>query len=53
MASDWDESDVTESREGDDPGLLGGGGPAGTIYGDDDTLDERGEDLTRADGDED
>jgi hypothetical protein len=49
MTNDSNGSDAAESREGEDPGLLGGGGPAGTIYGDDDTLDERGEDMTRVD----
>ena len=48
MASDPDTGDEAERREGEDPGLLGGGGPAGTIYGDEDSLDEHGDDLTKA-----
>jgi hypothetical protein len=32
-----------------DAGLIGGGGPAATIDGDDDTLDEHGKNLREAD----
>jgi hypothetical protein len=38
-----------EDSEDTGVGLLGGGGPAATIDGDDDTLDEHGENLREAD----
>lgn len=40
------EDDVDEET---DVGLIGGGGPAATIDGDDDTLDEHGDNLREAD----
>jgi hypothetical protein len=42
------ENERTEDEE-TDVGLIGGGGPAATIDGDDDTLDEHGENLREAD----
>ena len=52
MSTDWDEPEDTELEEVEDPGFVGGGGPAATIYGEDDDLDERGEDILRVEGDE-
>ena len=53
MSSEWDEpAELAEERE-DDPGFLGGGGPAETLGGDvDDELDEHGDNLATADEDE-
>jgi hypothetical protein len=48
MSTDWEDVDDTE-LEATDPGFVGGGGPAATIYGDDDGLDERGEELLEVD----
>ena len=54
MADEWDEGDEPEEGESEsDPGFVGGGGPASTIFGDDDeALDEHGDNLSRADEDE-
>jgi hypothetical protein len=49
MSTEWDEVEDTELDDVEDPGLAGGGGPAATIYGDDDNLDERGDDILRVD----
>lgn len=49
MSDEWDEVEDTELNEVEDPGFAGGGGPAATIYGKDDDLDERGEDMLRVD----
>ena len=54
MSSEWDEpAELAEERE-DDPGFLGGGGPAETLDDDDsdDELDEHGDNLAYADEDE-
>ena len=51
MSTDWDEPEDTELEEVEDTGIAGGGGPAATIYGTDDDLDERGEDILRVDED--
>jgi hypothetical protein len=48
VTDEWTETENTEDEE-TDVGLLGGGGPAATIDGDDDTLDEHGENLREAD----
>ena len=48
--SDRDELDQAE-EEGDDAGLLGGGGIARTLD-DDDEADEHGDSLARADDDQ-
>ncbi len=53
MASEWDERDELSEEDGDDPGFLGGGGPAETIEGGDaPELDEHGDNLTQVDEDE-
>lgn len=44
--------DGREDDAGDDVGLIGGGGPAATIDGEDDTLDEHGENLREVDPDD-
>ena len=56
MSTEWDELEDTELEEVEDPGFkvedpgfAGGGGPAATIFGEDDDLDQRGEDLIRVD----
>jgi hypothetical protein len=51
MSGDLEDVDDTE-LEATDPGFVGGGGPAATIYGDDDDLDERGDALAEVDEDE-
>ena len=53
MSSEWDEpAEVAEERE-DDPGFLGGGGPAETLdEGSEEELDEHGDNLAYADDDE-
>ena len=52
MSTDWNEN---EERT-DDPGLLGGGGPARTIRDDEEEvegmLDEHGDNLSRVEEDE-
>jgi hypothetical protein len=48
MTDELNEDEGTEEEE-TEVGLLGGGGPAATIDGDDDTLDEHGENLREAD----
>ena len=57
MTTDWNEPDEMEEDEPEeDPGFVGGGGPARTIFGDDEEaseeLDEHGDNLSRADEDE-
>ena len=53
MSTDWDEPEKADAEEDDtDTGFAGGGGPAATIYGEDDTLDERGDDLVQVDEDQ-
>jgi hypothetical protein len=50
VADDWNEDEPDEQSEDDtDAGLIGGGGPAATIEGDDDALDEHGDNLREAD----
>ena len=50
MATEWNEE---EDEAAEDPGFVGGGGPAETIDGSDDAeLDEHGDNLSRADEDE-
>ena len=53
MSSEWNEpEEQVEEGEGEDPGFLGGGGPAETIeggLGGDEELDEHGDNLSRAD----
>jgi hypothetical protein len=51
MSTDWEDVDETE-LESTDPGFVGGGGPAATIYGEDDDLDERGEEMVEVDDEE-
>jgi hypothetical protein len=47
VTDEWNEQDTEDDA---DAGLIGGGGPAATIDGDDDdTLDEHGENLREAD----
>lgn len=53
MTSSWDEPTEDEETEDDDPGFLGGGGVAETAEGDDAELDEHGDNLARADDDDD
>jgi hypothetical protein len=53
MSTEFEDVDDTELEEVEDPGFVGGGGPATTIFGEDDDLDDRGEDLARVDDDED
>jgi hypothetical protein len=48
MTAERNENEPTEDEE-TEVGLIGGGGPAATIDGDDDTLDEHGENLREAD----
>ncbi len=48
MTDERNEDERTEEEE-TDVGLIGGGGPAATIDGDDDTLDEHGQNLREAD----
>jgi hypothetical protein len=43
--NEYEQSEEEET----DVGLVGGGGPAATIDGDDDTLDEHGRNLREAD----
>jgi hypothetical protein len=46
----WKEDERRDEAEDEtDVGMIGGGGPAATIDGDDDTLDEHGENLREAD----
>ena len=55
MTTEWDEPEEgEESDEGDeDPGFLGGGGPARIIEGDaEEELDEHGDNLDRVDEDQ-
>jgi hypothetical protein len=47
--SEFDDVEDTELEEVENPGFAGGGGPAATMQGGDDGLDERGDDLTRVD----
>jgi|SoiMethySBSTD1v2_1073268.scaffolds.fasta_scaffold1858537_3 hypothetical protein len=49
MSTDFEDVDDAELEEVEDPGFVGGGGPAATIFGEDDDLDERGDDLSRVD----
>jgi hypothetical protein len=51
MSTDWEDVDETE-LESTDPGFVGGGGPAATIFGEDDGLDERGEGMVEVDDEE-
>jgi hypothetical protein len=46
MTSTDDDRDAELDEE--DPGLAGGGGPAATVYGDDDEADEIGDDMQHA-----
>ena len=48
MTTEPDELEGLEGEE-DDVGLIGGGGPSATFENDDDTLDERGEDILEVD----
>ena len=53
MASEWTDPEELGGEEDDDPGILGGGGPAATIgEGADEELDEHGDNLHRADDEE-
>ena len=50
MAEEWTEDDEVLGEEDDDPGFLGGGGPASVLgLGDDEALDEAGDNLARVD----
>ena len=51
MATDPNDNERERQPEDEeaDVGLIGGGGPAETIDGDDDTLDEHGQNLREAD----
>ena len=52
MTTEWDELEEGEESE-EDPGFLGGGGPARIIEGDaEEELDEHGDNLDRVDEDE-
>jgi hypothetical protein len=51
MSTEWEDVDDTE-LDATDPGFVGGGGPAATIYGDDDNLDEHGEALAEVEEDQ-
>ena len=49
MTTEWDEPEEGEESE-EDPGFLGGGGPARIIEGDaEEELDEHGDNLDRVD----
>ena len=55
MATDWNEEDEVLDDEDDDATLVGGGGPASALEdfdGDEDELDEHGDNLTRVDEEE-
>ena len=53
VTTDWDEPDEQDDDEADeDTGFLGGGGPAETIEGGDERLDEHGDNLAKADEDD-
>jgi hypothetical protein len=52
MTADWEDVPDSELDEIEDPGLVGGGGPAATIFGEDDDLDDRGDDFARVDDEE-
>ena len=52
--TDWNDapSELHDEESEGDPGFIGGGGMADVIEGDDETLDEHGENLASADEDE-
>ena len=56
MSTEWNEPEEQgDEDEGEDPGFIGGGGPAETIeggLGGEEELDEHGSNLDRADGEE-
>ncbi len=46
--AEWGENEELDEAESEgDPGFLGGGGPAETIAGGSDELDEHGDNLSR------
>ncbi len=53
MTTEWSEpEEEIEEPDADDPGFVGGGGPASTmddVPGDEEELDEHGDNLSRAD----
>jgi hypothetical protein len=53
MGTEFEDVDDAELDEIENPGFVGGGGPAATIFGEDDDLDDRGDDFARVDEDED
>ncbi len=52
MTTGWDEDKEEGQEEAEDPGFIGGGGVAETAEGEDESLDEHGDNLTRVDDEE-